>query len=124
MTSVDAVSGRLDGLFASIDAKDTDGFLAFLTEDASFRFGSAPELTGHGAIRDGVDVFFASIAGSTHRLNNVLGNNGTLVCEGEVTYRRHDDTELTVPFTNVFELNGELISHYKIYIDIAPLYAI
>jgi hypothetical protein len=30
---------------------------------------------------------------------------------------------LTLPFTNVFELDGELISHYKIYIDIAPLYA-
>lgn len=123
MTSVDAVAGRLDGLFASIDAKDTDGFLAFLTEDAIFRFGSAPELTGRVAIRNAVDGFFSSIAGSSHALKNVLGKDATLVCEGEVTYRRHDDTELTVPFTNVFELDGELISHYKIYIDIAPLYA-
>lgn len=117
------MANRLDGLFASIDAKDSDAFLAFLTRDATFRFGSAPEVRGHDAIRAGVDGFFTTIAGSRHALKNVLGDDGTLVCEGEVTYRRHDGSELTLPFTNVFGLDGKLISHYKIYIDIAPLYA-
>ena len=40
-----------------------------------------------------------------------------------MTYRRHDGTEITLPFTNVFEYRGDLIAHYKIYIDIGPLYA-
>lgn len=117
------MADRLDSLFASIDARDTEAFIGHLTEDALFRFGSAPALRGREAIRDGVNAFFASIAGSCHSLINVLGDSDTLVCEGEVSYRRHDDTEVTLPFTNVFELDGSLISRYKIYIDLNPLYA-
>jgi len=119
----DPVADRLDGLFASIDAKDTEEFLGYLTKDAVFRFGSAAAVGGHDAIRAGVDGFFTTIKGSSHALNNVLSHGNTLVCEGEVSYCRHDDSEITLPFTNVFELDGPLISHYKIYIDIAPLYA-
>jgi ketosteroid isomerase-like protein len=123
MTEGNWDANRLAGLFAAIDAKDTEIFLSFLTEDAVFRFGSAPEAIGHDAIREGVDGFFASIAGSKHSIGNVIKSGSTLVCEAVVTYQRHDGSELTLPFTNIFELNDELISHYKIYIDIAPLYA-
>jgi ketosteroid isomerase-like protein len=117
------VADRLDSLFAAIDAKDTAGFLAFLAGDASFRFGSAPALVGHDAIREGVEGFFASIKASKHVLANVLRKDTTLVCEGEVTYTRSDDSAITLPFTNVFELDGNRIADYKIYSDIAPLYA-
>ena len=122
MTSAKTVADRLDGLFASIDAKDTDEFLGYLTEDATFRFGSAPAVTGHAAIREGVDGFFSSIAGSEHSLKNVITNGGLLVCEGEVTYDRHDGSNITLPFTNVFDVEGDRIANYRIYIDIAPLY--
>lgn len=123
MTGGNLIANRLDSLFAAIDAKDTDTFLSFLTDDAVFRFGSAPSVTGQDAIREGVDGFFASIAGSRHSIGNVIESGATLVSEGEVTYRRHDGSEITLPFTNVFEISGDLVSHYKIYIDIAPLYA-
>jgi len=118
-----SLANRLESLFAAIDAQNTDAFLAFLTADGTFRFGSAPALSGHDGIRAGVDDFFSSIAGSRHKLINVLEKDRTLVCEGEVTYTRHDSTALTLPFTNVFELDGALISNYKIYIDITPLYS-
>lgn len=123
MTRENLLGNRLEGLFASIDEKDTGAFLGYLTEDATFRFGSAPAVSGHAAIREGVDGFFASIAGSAHALKNVIGNDDILVCEGEVTYKRHDGSTITLPFTNVFDIDGERIAHYKIYIDIAPLYS-
>ena len=56
-------------------------------------------------------------------MHKTLASGSTLVCEGEVTYRRQNDTEITLPFTDVFEYEGGLISQYKIYIDINPLYA-
>jgi hypothetical protein len=56
-------------------------------------------------------------------VHKTLASGSTLVCEGEVTYRRQDDTEITLPFTDVFEYTDDLIAHYKIYIDIGPLYA-
>lgn len=122
MTADEALHARLDDLFAAIDAKDTERFLGFLTAEASFRFGSAPAAHGSDAVRAAVDGFFATIAGCKHQLGRVVAEDGVNICEGEVTYTRHDGSEITLPFANVFELEGNLISAYKIYADAGPLY--
>ena len=123
MTAVVEEQSSLDDLFSAIDSKDTEAFLAFLTEDALFRFGSAPEVRGHAQIREAVNGFFSSIAGSKHRLDRVIVDGDTLVCEGVVQYRRLDQRELTIPFVDIFEYSDNRIAAYKIYIDISPLYA-
>lgn len=122
MSAADYPRDRLEALFAAIDAFDAEAFAEFLTPDASFRFGSAPALAGRDAIIAGVNGFFASLAGISHRIDQVIASEDSLLCEGCVTYRRHDQTEIVLPFADVFELHGELISEYKIYMDIAPLY--
>lgn len=119
----DATHRFLDELFEAIDEKNTERFLRFLTDDAMFRFGSGPEVHGHAEIRDAVNEFFSTITGCKHTLHNILADNGTLVCESIVTYSRQDDSDITLPFANVFEFEGDLISQYKIYADAAPLYA-
>ncbi len=123
MTVSDAQQGLLQELFAAIDARDPERFVGFLTEDAIFRFGSAPAVQGHEAIRRAVSEFFATITGLNHSVTNSLAHNDTLVCEGEVTYTRHDGSTVTLPFADAFELDDGHISHYKIYMDIGPLYA-
>ena len=122
MTKSSAASDKAGGMFAAIDSKDTQAFVGFLTDDAVFRFGSAPAVRGREAILAAVDGFFGTIAGCSHEVQNTLASGSTLACEGEVTYRRHNDTEITLPFTDIFEYDGDLIAQYKIYIDIAPLY--
>ena len=123
MTVDDAKHRFLDDLFASIDEMNASRFVHFLTDDAIFRFGSAPPVQGREEIRAAVDAFFSSVGGCKHVLTRILADEGTLVCEGDVTYARHDESEITLPFVNVFEFEGELISHYKIYADAGPLYA-
>lgn len=123
MSSATAAGGDTGGMFAAIDAKDGAAFVAYLTEDAIFRFGSAPPVQGRDAIQAAVEGFFTTIAGCTHSIANTLREDNTLVCEGEVTYRRHDGSEIALPFTDVFEYEGDLVAHYKIYIDVGPLYA-
>ena len=113
----------LADLFDSVDALDTSRFVGFLARDAEFRFGSAPGVKGHEQIGAAVDDFFSSIAGCSHHIANTWRGDGTIACEGEVTYHRHDGSRISIPFANVFEMAGGLISGYKIYIDIAPLYA-
>ena len=46
-----------------------------------------------------------------------------LVCEGDVTYTKLDGSEVTLPFVNIFEIDGGLIVDYRIYVDVGPLYA-
>ena len=122
MTDADTRHARLDDLFAAIDAKETERFLGFLTNGASFRFGSAPAVQGREAIHSAVDGFFSTITGLSHDVTRIIAEDEVVVCEGEVTYTRHDATGITLPFINVFEFDDELISNYKIYMDIGPLY--
>lgn len=110
-------------MFAAIDHQDGAAFVSYLTEDAVFRFGSAPPVQGRSSIRAAVDAFFATIAGCSHSITRTFRDQDTVVCEGDVTYRRHDGGEVTLPFTDVLDFEAGLIGHYKIYIDIGPLYA-
>ena len=114
---------RIKALFAAIDSADSSAFAAFLTEDARFRFGSASAVSGRATIAAGVEGFFGTIAASKHEVLATIADGDTLVCEGEVTYTRHDQSRLTVPFVDVLELHGDLVKDYKIYIDIGALYA-
>ena len=123
MTAVEAIPGRINELFAAIDRKDAKRFVEFLTDDAVFRFGSAPAVQGHAAIEEAVSGFFSAIAGCKHRLTASWSRAETFACEGDVTYTRHDGSKVTLPFADVFDLRGKMISGYRIYIDIAPLFA-
>ena len=113
----------LPSLFNAIDNKNVDGFLEHLSETAAFRFGSAPAAIGHSAIREAVSGFFESIAALKHDLSRTIVDGDVLVCEGTVTYTRHDESQVSLPFVNVFELSAKTIDDYRIYIDIGPLYA-
>ena len=75
------------------------------------------------SIQAAVDGFFGTIAGCSHNVQKTLDNGSTVVCEGEVTYRRQNGSQITLPFVDVFEYDGDLIAQYKIYMDINPLYA-
>jgi len=114
---------NFEKLFASIDAMDTESFLSFIREDATFRFGSSPAVTGHAEIRAAVESFFSSFAALKHDLQRLIADGDTVVCEGEVTYSRHDGSTITLPFVNVFEVDDGLISLYRVYIDTGPLFA-
>ena len=109
-------------LFASIDAMDTESFLSFIHEGSTFRFGSSPAVNGHAEIRVAVEGFFSSFAALQHDLQRVIADSDAVACEGEVTYTRHDGSKITLPFVNVFEMDGALISQYRVYIDIGPLF--
>ena len=123
MNVSDAQRSLLDELFAAIDRRDVDAFVGFLTEDATFRFGSAPAAEGTEAIRAAVDGFFGTIKGLEHDVGNACASGTTLFCEGDVTYTRHDDSTIKLPFADVFEMSGDRIASYKIYMDIGPLYS-
>ena len=75
------------------------------------------------AIALAVGGFFDSIAGLSHTVNNVWTGPGNVMCEGEVCYTRRDGKQVTIPFADAFDVAGEKISGYRIYTDMAPLYA-
>ena len=109
-------------IFAIVDAGDADAFIDLLTPDAQFQFGNAPMIAGHEAIRAAAAGFFAAIASSRHQVLRTWNEARTAVCEGQVIYTRHDGSVLAVPFANVFEMRGDKIAAYRIYIDNSSLF--
>ena len=116
-------AGWVKRLFSSVDNMDTEAFLDFLADDALFRFGSEQAVTGKEAIRETIDGFFASIKGLRHEILETWFEAGTVICQGEVTYTRKDDSDITIPFVNILRMGGNRIREYLIYIDIKPLYS-
>ncbi len=117
------MKGWINSLFSTVDKMDADRFSAFLTQDASFRFANAPAVMGRENIRGAVSGFFTQIKALRHCVLKVWERDNTIICEGEVTYTRHNGSELTLPFVNIFRMETELITDYRIYIDISALFA-
>lgn len=115
--------GWWERLFATIDAGDAAKFVKFLTPDARFRFGNGPELVGSQVIATALVGFFAAISSSQHRLLDFWATERSVGCEGVVRYARHDGSFVSYPFANIFQLRGQEIASYHIYIDNSTLFA-
>lgn len=110
-------------IFAAIDAMDTDKFASFIVEDGTLTFGNNPSVTGRENIHAVIDGFFKAIAGISHDVQNVFDVDGHVIMRGTSSYVRHDGSELTTPFCNVFKMEGDKIKTYDIYIDLSQLFA-
>ena len=112
---------RLPALFAAIDARDAHAFASFLCPDVEFIFANAPPLRGPELARAAVAGFFSSLAGLHHEVTENWQSGDNLIMRGQVTYTRHDDSQLCVPFANFFKLRDGLIGEYRIFGDFSAL---
>lgn len=110
-------------LFRTIDNRDVGEFLTFLTDDALFRFGNSDPVIGKKAIGEALTVFYESIKAISHEVREKWEHPDTVICHGSVTYTRHDSSEYSVPFADIFKMDANLIREYLIYIDNSKLYA-
>lgn len=111
----------LEELFASIDARETHTFVGFLSEDASFRYGSNADVHGRAAIAACVDQVFATFRACSHRLQRYWETPDCRIAQGVVTYTRLDDSTVSLPFCNLLTMRDDLIARYEIFIDPTPL---
>ena len=109
-------------LVQSIDNRDVDTFVTFLTDDVMFRFGNAEPVNGKENVGSAVGGFFESIVALEHDVFEIVEQRDTVICHGVVTYTRHDSSTLRVPFANIFKIRENLIKEYLIFIDISELY--
>ena len=113
----------ITALFAAIDRKDAPGFAAFLTEDATFRMGSAPPVHGRAAVEAFVRGFFGTIEGSRHTDLRAVAAGDALFLEGTVDYCLPNGRSVAVPFLNRLRLEGGLAAEYLVYLDPTPVMA-
>ena len=122
MPEQDNLNQWIHDLFDSIDSKNTEKFSGFLTEDVQFRFGNMPVTQGKSTVAEQVNYFFNSLKTLKHTINDFWLMDDAISCHGTVTYTRHDNSTLTVPFCNIFKTNIQGIYEYLIFADVSSLY--
>jgi ketosteroid isomerase-like protein len=113
-----------ESLFATIDRQDLTGLIEFMAEDATMVFGNAEPLRGREAILAGNRGFLQTIKGFRHRINEQWTVGATTIAATDVTYTRLDDKEVTIPVVTIWRVGDDgLITDYRIFFDLSPVYA-
>lgn len=111
-----------DHVSKTLDSKDTESVLAYLTDDCVFQAGNAPVVKGKEAIKSIFDQFYPAVKSINHEITDIFESGDSVVHRGTVTYTRLDDSILTVPVCDVFKVREAKIAEYYIYIDWSELF--
>jgi ketosteroid isomerase-like protein len=109
-------------MYKAVDAKSSTGMCEFVTEDATFRFANLPAVEGKNNIISFLDGFFQSIKAIRHTDIEYRNVGNEWFVNGTVTYTRHNDTILQVPFSVLLKMRENLIKDYLIFVDASELY--
>jgi limonene-1,2-epoxide hydrolase len=120
-TSKSEIIRHLIKLFESMNV---DEAIKLFTEDCQYRFGNYPPAFGREGVRQSAtSTHLTAIKGVSFDIKGIWEIGDVVVCEMEINYIRTDDTVLTLPCTDVFRMEGDLIRDMRIYMDPSPLYA-
>ena len=109
-------------MYGIVDARDGTALAAMMTENGIFRFANMPAVQGRQEVAGFLDGFFQSIKGIAHDQIEDWKVDGTRFATGRVTYTRHDDSALAIPFSVILKMDGDLIAEYLVFVDASELY--
>lgn len=122
MTTMTKTAEWIPRLLRSIDERDWDTFVSYLTDDAEFRYGSGSTAVGRESIKSAADMAVSPFAAVEHEIVSVWEGPDSTVVEGKVTYEWPDGYRQTLGFVNRFMMRDSLIAKYHIFIDPSPLF--
>jgi ketosteroid isomerase-like protein len=111
-------------VFAAMDSGDPDGMVEHMTDDVITQFGNQAEISGKAAFRALFNEFGQAISGLRHDvvdLWHAVEDFDVWVVQLSVCYRLLDGQTITLPCCNMFRMRGDLISEYRVYVDISPV---
>lgn len=111
-------------VFAVVDAGDATGFSELFTDQGHMVFANLEPMVGPEAIAKGVGAFFGTIKGLRHEIVNEWVNDADTIVELKVTYDRLDGRSVSIPVVSIWHRADDgLIDHYRVFFDLAPVYA-
>jgi hypothetical protein len=116
-------SNFVTDLYAAVDRHDSRVLADGMTKDGIFRFANMPDVVGRENIFNFLEGFYKGIKGIRHSNLQSWFLDDRWFATGNVTYTRHDDSQLSVPFAVVLVMEGELIKEYLIFVDNHELFA-
>jgi hypothetical protein len=111
-------------VFAITDAMDVAEIVALFATGARVVFGNSQPMFGVDEIRTGTTAFYNTIAGLHHEIVTEWSFLDDTIVELKVTYDRKDGQQVTIPCVTIFHTDATgMIDDYRVYFDVAPIYA-
>ena len=112
----------IPNMYKIVDRMDAQGLADAMTPSGTFRFANMDPVTGTENLAGFFTSFFSSIKGISHTDLEYWFMDNTWFATGTVSYTRHDDSSLTVPFSVILKMQDELIDQYLVFVDASQLY--
>ena len=110
-------------MFADIERMDAHAWASYLAPDAVMRVGNDAPIYGRDGCEMALEALYARIDGLRHDLVELWEHGEATIVEANVTYTRRDGQEVTVPVVTIYRTDAnDLISDYRVYADIAPVF--
>lgn len=113
---------NLDKFLSTFETKDADKLIKFLADDAILQDGNNEPLVGREAIGKAVGDFFNQIKAMKFKIIGRWDHTDSIIVQGEVTFTRLDESDITLPFADIYYLRDDRIQKLYSYIDINPLF--
>ena len=111
-------------LFGDLDRMDSEAWAARLAPEAVLRCGTGEPVYGRAACRAALDDLYTRIAALRHDVFETWQHGAATVSETMLTVTRTDGDELHIPAVTITRTDTtRLISDYRVYADLAPIYA-
>ncbi|WP_156680763.1 nuclear transport factor 2 family protein [Sphingomonas profundi] len=111
--------------FRDADSFDLPTLVGWFADDVEVRFGNAPAIVGKAAAEEAFRGFWSSISGMRHGRECLVVDGAMAAQFSQVTYKRHDGSEVTMPVASQLRRVGEgRIDRLWIVIDMAPLFQV
>ncbi len=124
-TKVDETTVRQ--IMATVDEMKADEFSSCFTEDGSFRYANAEPVVGRQAIGEAVEAFWSMLGGLRHDIVGIWRgeweHGDVFSVEAVTVYTRKDGSTVGIPVTSTLRMEGTLVKDWRIFQDLAPLFA-
>jgi ketosteroid isomerase-like protein len=111
-------------LFTTVDSMDVAAIASLFATDSGVVFGNGQPLVGIDEICAGITAFYDTIAGLRHEIVNEWNVGDDAIVEFKVSYDRKDGQQVAIPCVTIFHTDAAgKIDNYRVYIDVAPIYA-
>ena len=88
------------------------------------RIGNADPVHGRDGCRDALSALGTRIRGLRHELVEHWEHGEATIVEANVTCIRMDGREVSLPVVTIYRTDAnDLISDYRVYTDVAPVFA-
>ena len=107
-----------------LDAKDVEGYGAFLSDDCEMQSNNNSPVQGKAIILNYLSEYWNTFGSLTHDLLNIYGSDSNFVLEALNHYTRIDGKSVTITAVAFTDRNAAgLVTSVRFYTDTKPVFA-